>query len=272
MSDKKPIIGLVGSPQKDGRTNELVSAALDGAAKAGATVEKIQMVDHRVGPCRDCLPWICKDELKCTFKDANFDLLADKVLNCGGLILGTPVYWWDTSALVKFFILKMFRVFARTGPHAGLPALGIGIAGGTGNGLVSGLRPVYHLFQMLQMHALEPIPATRFNFSQCLDRSAQLGAEMAVMADNRRPFATYEDRLNWYDNLAYINLDRAGERRLLADLTVLGLPEEKRGPLAAELLRADALAAAGRTIEAMQKTTAVYNQAVEIFDRLETAK
>ena len=27
---------------------------------------------------------------------------------------------------------------------------------GTGNGLVSGLRPVYHFFQMMQMRAIEP--------------------------------------------------------------------------------------------------------------------
>jgi hypothetical protein len=41
----------------------------------------------------------------------------------------------------------MFCIYARTAPLQGLPALGIVIAGGTDNGLISGLRPVYHFFQ-----------------------------------------------------------------------------------------------------------------------------
>lgn len=50
------VLGLVGSPNPKGRTNELVSAALEGASKAGAATELIQMADHVVAACQDCLP------------------------------------------------------------------------------------------------------------------------------------------------------------------------------------------------------------------------
>ena len=145
MSESKKIIGLVGSPNTDGRTFQLVDAALDGCRKGGADTELIQLTDYVVDPCKDCLPWVCLDTLKCTYKDDAFVYLSEKILNCGGLVLGTPVYWWDTSAMVKYLILKMFRVYARSAPTNGMPALGVSIAGGTGNGLVSGIRPVYHL-------------------------------------------------------------------------------------------------------------------------------
>jgi multimeric flavodoxin WrbA len=40
MSEKKALLGLVGSPNPEGLTNQLVTVALDGAAGEGATVEK----------------------------------------------------------------------------------------------------------------------------------------------------------------------------------------------------------------------------------------
>ena len=58
------VLGLVGSPNKEGRTNQLVKAALEGAATAGATVELLQMADHVVDACKDCLPWVCQTNLK----------------------------------------------------------------------------------------------------------------------------------------------------------------------------------------------------------------
>ncbi|MBW2141831.1 MAG: flavodoxin family protein, partial [Deltaproteobacteria bacterium] len=246
MSGNKTVLGLVGSPNPEGRTNQLVSAALDSAAKAGAVVEKIQMSEHVVKACNDCLPWICLKNLKCTYEDEGFELLSEKILNCGALILGAPVYWWDTSGMVKYLILKMFRVFAMSGPLKGLPALGIGIAGGTGNGLLSGLRPVYHFFQMMQMRALDPVPATRFNFDQALKRSRELGQTIAKMTKARDPFASYEERLLWYDNLPYLNESLAGERKLLAALMAEAVPEEQKSEIDGDLARAEILASSGQ--------------------------
>ncbi len=265
MKAKKAVLGIVGSPNREGRTNQLVQSALDGAVRKGATTELVQMADHVVDPCKDCLPWVCQTNKKCSFEDPAFEYLTEKVMTCGALILGAPVYWWDTSAMVKYFILKMFRVFARSAPFQGLPALGIGIAGGTGNGLVSGLRPVYHFFQMMQMRALEPVPATRFNFQAALQRAGELGGQVAGMVEKRIPFAGLEERLLWYDSLPYLGLSRAAERRLLADLTTLASPAETDGALG--LVRADALSAAGRPLESLTQVTQVYDAGVKAFEK-----
>ena len=56
MSENKVVLGLVGSPNKVGRTNELVSAALEGASRAGAATELIQD--------SDCY-WCCKGHRFC---------------------------------------------------------------------------------------------------------------------------------------------------------------------------------------------------------------
>ena len=260
------VIGLVGSPNREGRTNQLIDAALAGASQSGAPTELIQMSDHVVAACKDCLPWVCKENLKCTYEDEGFEFLSQAILNCGALILGTPVYWWDTSGLVKYLILKMFRVYAMSAPLHGLPALGIAIAGGTGNGLVSGLRPVYHYFQVMQMRAIEPLPATRFNFEAALKRAKELGAQIAEQANARMPFNGLEDRLLWYDALPYLNLSRAAERHLLADLTVQGLPSNLGATFAHRLARADESVAAGKPLDALKEITRVYDAGAKAFE------
>lgn len=260
------VLGLIGSPNRDGRTFRMVEAALLGAAKAGANVELVQMADHVVEACKDCLPWECKDTLKCAYPDPAFERLSAKLLGCGAVVLGAPIYWWDTSAMVRCLMLKMFRVYARSAPLAGLPAFGIGVAGGTGNGLVSGLRPLYHFFQVLQMRALEPIPVTRFNWDAALRRAGEVGAELAGMADRRHPFAGVEDRLLWYDTLPYLGLSRAAERRLLAGLATTALPPGADPGLARGLAEADALAARGDHLASMQTLSRTYDAGVKAFE------
>ncbi len=267
METKPAVIGIVGSPNRDGRTCRLVSSALEGAAKAGSSTELIQMADHVVSACKDCVPWVCASHKKCSYEDSAFEFLSDKMQSCGALVLGTPIYWWDTSGMVRYFFLKMFRVFARSAPFQGLPALGIGVAGGTGNGLLTGLRPLYHFFQTMQMRAIEPLPVTRFDFGACIEKAAGLGAEFAARAGKREPFASVEQRLLWYDRLPYINLSRLEERRLLADLAVGSLAGDIKGELVLKLLESDRLEAAGEKEAMGTQVAAVYEAAVSAFEK-----
>ena len=267
MGNNEFVLGLVGSPNQTGRTNELVSAALEGAKQAGAKTELIQMADHVVAACKDCLPWKCLVNLKCSYEDEAFEFLSQKILSCGALVLGTPVYWGDTSGMVKYLILKMFRVFARSAPLRGLPALGISIAGGTGNGLISGLRPVYHFFQVMQMRAVEPLPATRFNFPAAIERAAELGRLITGMIPNRTPFPGIEERLLWYDGLPFLGLNRSAERCLLADQTILSLTPEENAEMIQGLVRADALASSGRFLESLTAVTQAYESGVRAFEK-----
>lgn len=266
MAGDRSVLGLVGSPNRDGRTFHIVTAALKGAAKAGAKVELIHLADHVVEACKDCLPWECMTTLKCKYPDPAFEYLSDTLLHCGALVLGAPIYWWDISGRVKYLILKMFRVYARSAPLAGLPAFGIGVAGGTGNGLVSGLRPVYHFFQVLQMRALEPLPATRFNWSAALTRAGELGAQLAAMAGERHRFAGVEERLLWYDSLPYLSLSRAAERRLLAALTTAALTDSADPAIARGLAHADTLAARGEPLRSLQEITRAYEAGVKVLE------
>jgi len=265
MSNDKTILGLVGSPRTDGLTSQLVSSALDGALKAGAATEMVQMSEFVVDACKDCLPWVCADNLKCTYQDANLEVLSEKLLNCDGLVLGAPVYWGDTTAMVRLLILKIFRIYARSQSLTGLPAYGIAIAGGSGNGLVSGLRPLYHFFRIMWMKAIDPLPVTRFDLKQANARAYDSGISLAGM--DKKPFGTRDDRDFWYDNLPYLANTNMEERKLLAGVAYQGVPDENKEEVEGDWAQADILAASSRTLEAMAETSSIIDSASEKVSR-----
>ncbi len=261
MSNGKTILGLVGSPRPDGLTNQLVSSALEGARKAGASTDLVQMSEYVVDACKDCQARLCEEVLKCTYEDGNLEVLTEKIVSCDGLVLGAPVYWGDTTAMVRLFILKMLRLYARTQTLMGLPAYGIAIAGGSGNGLVSGLRPLYHLFKTTWMRAMGPLPVTRFNLKQANLSAGESGYKLAGMA--KEPFETRDDRDFWYDNLPYLMNTYAKERRLLAAVAYQGVPEESKVEVQGDLAEADILMASGRTLESIIETSKIYDSSSE---------
>ena len=265
MSENQSVLGLVGSPNKAGRTNELVSAALEGARSEGATIELIQMSDCVVEACKDCMPWVCNTNQKCTYEDKNFESLSKKILDCGALVIGTPVYWGDTTGMVRYLFLKMYRVYAGSGQLKGLPALGIAIAGGSGNGLTTGLKPLYHFFRTMQMRAIEPLPATRFDFNQAIKDAKLSGYRLAQMVPSRSPFKSSEECWLSYGAMPYIGENRAAERSLLAAIVFEAVSKGRRQEVEGDLAQADILAAAGQSLEAMNEVTKVYNSCIKII-------
>jgi len=75
-----------------------------------------------------------------------------------------------------------------------------------------------------------------------------------------------EERLLWYDNLPYIKLSRAGERRLLASLTAMAVSEDMSTEMLSGLARSEALAAAGNPVESLSEITRVYEAGVKAFE------
>ena len=266
MNGNQVVLGLVGSPNKSGRTNELVSAALEGASRAGAATELVQMSDFVVEACKDCLPWVCNTKQKCTYEDKNFELLSKKILGCGALVIGTPVYWGDTTGMVRYLFLKMYRIYAGSGQLKGLPALGIAIAGGSGNGLTTGLKPLYHFFRTMQMRAIEPLPATRFDFDKAIKEAKLSGDRLAQMMPSRAPFKSSEECWLLYVGMPYVGENRAIERRLRAAITYEAVPKARRKEIDGDLAHADILIAAGQALEAMIEVTRVYNSCAKIID------
>lgn len=215
------VLGIIGSPDRQGRTSRLVTQALEGAADTGAHVESVFLSDYPLEVCHDCHPWTCRVTRSCRYdREGHFDRLSGHVLAADAVVFGSPVYFGIASEAAYLFMQKMHRMMANQAN--GIPAFGIAVAGGTGGGLISGLRPIYHFFQIMGMRAMRPLSATRYNWPIALDEARQLGTELATAATDRREFRGLE-RLAWYDDLPYLGMSRVDERAFLTGLVVESL-------------------------------------------------
>ena len=99
------VLGIVGSPRKNGNTEILVKEALDSARNLGAEIEIINISDLNITPCDGCES--CDTTGKCKIEDDMQDIYI-KLLQSDGIILGSPVYYWGVTAQIKAVIDRTF--------------------------------------------------------------------------------------------------------------------------------------------------------------------
>ncbi len=95
------IVAIVGSPRLKGNTNYLVDRALEEAAGLGVDTEKILLSEYDVRPCLghdNCASY------KACLQPDDTGWILDKFREADGVILATPVYWYNISAQMKAFI------------------------------------------------------------------------------------------------------------------------------------------------------------------------
>lgn len=95
------LLAIVGSPRLKGNTNYLVDQTLEEAAKLGAQTEKIIIGQYKVSPCLGHDN--CASLDSCLQKDDGGWIL-EKFREADGIILATPVYYYNVSAQMKTFI------------------------------------------------------------------------------------------------------------------------------------------------------------------------
>ena len=102
---QKPfILGINGSPHRDGIVTELLASVLNGAETEGAEVDTIHLYEvdsqfvngaYSKDPALETPEHVPKDGLT---------ELYPKILRADALVLATPVYWANMSAVMKNFI------------------------------------------------------------------------------------------------------------------------------------------------------------------------
>lgn len=102
------ILAVVGSPRLKGNTNYLVDEALREAAKLGAQTEKIIISQYDVRPCLGCDN--CSSLDSCVLKD-DASWILDKFCRADGVIMATPVYYYNVTAQMKAFIDRNYFLY-----------------------------------------------------------------------------------------------------------------------------------------------------------------
>ncbi len=118
------VLGLT-CGRKMSNTEILVKEALMGAEEMGADVEIVRLMDLKIKPCTGCNSCVIDLFEKagsgdCIIKNDDFSFIDDKIHDCDGLILGSPVYEKAPQGLLKVLNDRMgpshdlaFRIIAK---------------------------------------------------------------------------------------------------------------------------------------------------------------
>lgn len=97
----KKVLILSGSPRKGGNSDILCDEFMKGANESGNEVEKIRVVEKKIGYCRAC--YICKETGICAIKDDMAEIL-QKMIDADVIVLASPVYFYSIDAQLKTVI------------------------------------------------------------------------------------------------------------------------------------------------------------------------
>lgn len=103
------ILGIGGSPRKGGNSDILMKRFLKGARDEGVTTEEIQLRDYQFQPCNGCER--CRKDKLCTGLLDGMQLIYPKIREAVGLVVITPIYNYNMTALMKSFIDRLYSFY-----------------------------------------------------------------------------------------------------------------------------------------------------------------
>jgi hypothetical protein len=104
------LLGIAGSPRRNGNTDRLLDEVLRGASNKGAEVKKIVLSELNIAPCENCdacfTAGICKidDDMQSVYKEL---MLADRI------VLASPVHFMGLTAQTKAMVDRCQSLWAK---------------------------------------------------------------------------------------------------------------------------------------------------------------
>jgi multimeric flavodoxin WrbA len=113
----KSVVAFVGSARQNGVTHRATRQFLDDLQSLGGVrSEVVFLSEYDVRLCRGCKACFIRGEEFCPLKDDR-DLLIDKMARSDGVVLASPVYSFQVSAVMKAFLDRLGFAFHRPRFH-----------------------------------------------------------------------------------------------------------------------------------------------------------
>lgn len=120
------VLGLSGTPRKDGNSDQLLQYALQPFHDAGAELQLIRLSELSVQPCRACE--VCQQGRPCVIDDDMHRIYAG-FRWCDALLVASPVYYRNINAHLMAVLERHYAILpekALTGKVGGAIAVGRG--------------------------------------------------------------------------------------------------------------------------------------------------
>jgi len=100
----KKVLGILGSPRKNGNTARLLKEVLRAAESAGNQVKLVNLYELNIKYCLGCMS--CRSQGGCAIKD-DIVSLANEIISSDVVVLSAPTYWANVPAIVKNMFDRM---------------------------------------------------------------------------------------------------------------------------------------------------------------------
>jgi len=111
----KRILGVGGSPRKNGNSDRMLLEILKGVELEGLETEAVFLRDYHYSSCVGCEA--CRTDKACTRLLDGMQLIYPKVMESRGLVLASPAHNYNVSALMKAFIDRLYQFYDFTDDH-----------------------------------------------------------------------------------------------------------------------------------------------------------
>jgi multimeric flavodoxin WrbA len=185
MENKILIVGINGSPHKNGTTSMLLKRVLNSSKKSGAETLLIHLVDKNIKPCLGCYSKnseLCK--YPCKQKD-DMQEIHRLIIKADGIVFASPVYWFNMSGLMKNFVDRLTCLacsgYLIKGKVAGYIAASKESEGGRETAAASMLTAMTHLGLISPPFAMIWYPGLEDEYNWALKDTVVLGKNMVEM-------------------------------------------------------------------------------------------
>ncbi len=116
MNLQNKVLGISASPRKKGNSDLLLEKILDGIKSEKVDSKKFFLRELKFQSCIGCEK--CRENNTCALKD-DFTLLYPKIINSKALVIVSPTYNYNVTALMKAFLdrLYCYYVFDNSRPR-----------------------------------------------------------------------------------------------------------------------------------------------------------
>jgi multimeric flavodoxin WrbA len=173
------VVGISGSPRKNGNTECLVNEGLDEFSKNRWEVSKFYLSEKFVKSCTGCET--CIENGICIIGDDDAGELFNALIACDAVIIGSPVYYRNVTAQLKAVFDRSFA--NKTGELlTGKPGGAITVGRGEGAGQSFVLMVIYNY--LLSCGAL-PVPGELNGLSARADKPGDILSQERRLAQAR---------------------------------------------------------------------------------------
>jgi len=180
------IVGINGSPRKNGMTAKELKRVLDAVEEHGGESVLIHLTDKKIKPCIGCYSI---DHTSCVYPCRQKDDMQEIykiLLKANGIVFATPVYWFNVSGLMKNFIDRLTCLecsgFLLEGKIAGFIAATKEDEGGRLMPLLNMAGVMSHMGMIIPPYSLIFYPGIEENKNWAVEDTKLLGKNMVMLA------------------------------------------------------------------------------------------